>query len=212
MYYSFIELLQKENRSIATKTLFLYFEILMESITIHDKNFVPYLKHDEIQEIIKKLALKVYEDYKDETPIFVGVLNGVIMFFSDFLKYYPGKCEIAFLQVSSYSGTQSTGIVYKKMDLTKDVVDRHIILMEDIVDTGNTLENLFEYFKNTQRPKSLKVASLLPKPDVFQKDFTIDYVAKEIPNKFVLGYGLDYDELGRNLPDLYQLEEGRINH
>ncbi|SEH36428.1 hypoxanthine phosphoribosyltransferase [Epilithonimonas hominis] len=212
MYYSFIELLQKENRSIAIKTLFLYFEILMESITIHDKNFVPYLKHDEIQEIIKKLALKVYEDYKDETPIFVGVLNGVIMFFSDFLKYYPGKCEIAFLQVSSYSGTQSTGIVYKKMDLTKDVVDRHIILMEDIVDTGNTLENLFEYFKNTQRPKSLKVASLLLKPDVFQKDFTIDYVAKEIPNKFVLGYGLDYDELGRNLPDLYQLEEGRINH
>ena len=212
MYYSFIELLQKENRSIAIKTLFLYFEILMESITIHDKNFVPYLKHDEIQEIIKKLALKVYEDYKDETPIFVGVLNGVIMFFSDFLKYYPGKCEIAFLQVSSYSGTQSTGIVYKKMDLTKDVVDRHVILMEDIVDTGNTLENLFEYFKNTQRPKSLKVASLLLKPDVFQKDFTIDYVAKEIPNKFVLGYGLDYDELGRNLPDLYQLEEGRINH
>ena len=212
MYYSFIELLQKENRSIAIKTLFLYFEILMESITIHDKNFVPYLKHDEIQEIIKKLALKVYEDYKDETPIFVGVLNGVIMFFSDFLKYYPGKCEIAFLQVSSYSGTQSTGIVYKKMDLTKDVVDRHIILMEDIVDTGNTLENLFEYFKNTQRPKSLKVASLLLKPDVFQKDFTIDYVAKEIPNKFVLGYGLDYDELGRNLPDHYQLEEGRINH
>ena len=212
MYYSFIELLQKENRSIAIKTLFLYFEILMESITIHDKNFAPYLKHDEIQEIIKKLALKVYEDYKDETPIFVGVLNGVIMFFSDFLKYYPGKCEIAFLQVSSYSGTQSTGIVYKKMDLTKDVVDRHIILMEDIVDTGNTLENLFEYFKNTQRPKSLKVASLLLKPDVFQKDFTIDYVAKEIPNKFVLGYGLDYDELGRNLPDLYQLEEGRINH
>ena len=98
----------------------------MESITIHDKNFVPYLKHDEIQEIIKKLALKVYEDYKDETPIFVGVLNGVIMFFSDFLKYYPGKCEIAFLQASSYSGTQSTRIVYKKMDLENDVVDRHM--------------------------------------------------------------------------------------
>jgi len=203
---------KKENRTFGIKTLFLCFEISMESITIHDKNFVPYLKHDEIQELIKNLAEKVYEDYKDETPIFVGVLNGVIMFFSDFLKYYKGKCEIAFLQVSSYSGTQSTGIVYKKMDLTKDVVDRHIVLMEDIVDTGNTLENLFEYFKNTQRPKSLKVASLLLKPDVFQKDFTIDYVAKEIPNKFVLGYGLDYDELGRNLPDLYQLEEGRINH
>ena len=184
----------------------------MESVKIHDKTFVPYLKHNELQEVIKELALKVYEDYKDEVPVFVGVLNGVIMFFSDFLKYYPGKCEIAFLQVSSYTGTQSTGIVYKKMDLTKDVEGRHIILMEDIVDTGNTLESLFEYFKNTQRPKSLKVASLLMKPEDFKNRFPIDYVAKEIPNKFVLGYGLDYDELGRNLPDLYQLEEGRINH
>lgn len=184
----------------------------MDSIRVHDKNFVPYLKHEELQEIIKNLALKVYEDYKDETPVFVGVLNGVIMFFSDFLKYYPGKCEIAFLQVSSYVGTQSTGIIYKKMDLTKEVEGRHIVLMEDIVDTGNTLESLFEYFKNTQRPQSLKVASLLMKPEVFKDRFKIDYVAKEIPNKFVLGYGLDYDELGRNLPDLYQLEEGRINH
>ena len=175
----------------------------MESVKIHDKTFVPYLKHNELQEVIKELALKVYEDYKDEVPVFVGVLNGVIMFFSDFLKYYPGKCEIAFLQVSSYTGTQSTGIVYKKMDLTKDVEGRHIILMEDIVDTGNTLESLFEYFKNTQRPKSLKVASLLMKQEVIKNRFPIDYVAKEIPNKFVLGYGLDYDELGRNLPDLY---------
>lgn len=185
----------------------------MSSITIHDKTFVPYLTHEEIQQVIKDLAQKVYEDYKDETPIFVGVLNGVIMFFSDFLKYYPGKCEIAFLQVSSYNGgLESTGIVQKKMELTKDVKGRHIILMEDIVDTGNTLESLFKYFETTQRPKSLKVASAFMKPDVFKKDFKIDYVAKEIPNKFVLGYGLDYDELGRNLPDLYQLEEGRINH
>jgi hypoxanthine phosphoribosyltransferase len=184
----------------------------MDSIKIHDKYFVPYLKNEEIQKIIKDLAEKVYEDYKDETPVFIGVLNGVIMFFSDFLKYYPGKCEIAFIQMSSYVGTQSTGIVYKKMELTKEVEGRHIILMEDIVDTGNTLESLYQYFENTQRPKSLKIASLLLKPDVYNKNFKIHYVAKEIPNKFVLGYGLDYDELGRNLPDLYQLEEGRINH
>lgn len=185
----------------------------MDIIKIHDKEFVPYLKNEEIQEVVKKLALKVYEDYKNETPVFVGVLNGVFMFFADFLKYYQGNCEVAFLQVSSYhGGLQSTGVVYKKMDLTKDVGGRHIVLMEDIVDTGNTLESLFEYFKNTQRPKSLKVASAFLKPEVFNKNFTIDYVAKEIPNKFVLGYGLDYDELGRNLPDLYQLAEGRINH
>ncbi len=183
----------------------------MESIQVNDKSFVPYLKHEELQQIVKNLAEKVHEDYKDETPIFIGVLNGVIMFFSDFMKYYPGKCEIAFIQMSSYQGTQSTGIVYKKMELTKDITNRHIILMEDIVDTGNTIESLFEYFKNTQRPKSIKVATLLMKPDVYSKEFKIDYIAKEIPNKFVLGYGLDYDEIGRNLPDLYQLEEGRIN-
>ncbi|MEN2434322.1 hypoxanthine phosphoribosyltransferase [Weeksellaceae bacterium A-14] len=185
----------------------------METIQIHDKRFVPFLKNAELQKIIKDLAEKVYEDYKDETPIFIGVLNGVIMFFADFMKYYPGPCEIAFIQMSSYhGGLQSTGIVYKKMELTKDVMDRHIILMEDIVDTGNTIESLFEYFKNTQRPKSLKVATLLMKPEIYTKEFKIDYIAKEIPNKFVLGYGLDYDELGRNLPDLYQLEDGRINH
>ncbi|WP_447952096.1 hypoxanthine phosphoribosyltransferase [Chryseobacterium koreense] len=185
----------------------------MKTVQIHDKEFVPYLKNDEIQQIIKDLAEKVYEDYKDETPVFIGVLNGVIMFFSDFLKHYPGPCEIAFIQMSSYlGGLQSTGIVYKKMELTKEVEGRHIILMEDIVDTGNTIESLHAYFKNTQRPKSLKIATLLMKPEVYSKEFKIDYVAKEIPNKFVLGYGLDYDELGRNLPDLYQLAEGRINH
>ena len=185
----------------------------MDIVKIHDKEFVPYMKNDEIQKLIKDLALKVHEEYKDEVPVFIGVLNGVIMFFSDFLRHYPGQCEVAFIQMSSYSGgLQSSGIVYKKMDLTKEVEGRHIILMEDIVDTGNTIESLFEYFKNTQRPKSLKVASLLLKPDVYKKEFKIDYVAKEIPNKFVLGYGLDYDELGRNLPDLYQLSEGRINH
>ncbi|WP_417430644.1 hypoxanthine phosphoribosyltransferase [Halpernia sp.] len=183
----------------------------MDRIKIHDKNFVTYLKDEEIQSIVKETALKIHQDYKDETPVFIGVLNGVIMFFSDLLKHYPGKCEIAFIQMSSYVGTQSTGIVYQKMDLTKDIKDRHIIILEDIVDTGNTVESLFQYFKETQRPKSIKIASFLLKPDVYDKDFKIDYVGKEIPNKFVLGYGLDYDELGRNLKDLYQLEDGRIN-
>lgn len=210
--YSYLRSNTSSQTSLRENVVNLHFYYSMQTVKIHDKEFVPYLKNDEIQQIIKDLAHKVYEDYKDEVPVFIGVLNGVIMFFSDFLKHYPGQCEIAFLQVSSYAGTQSTGIVYKKMDLTKEVEGRHIILMEDIVDTGNTIESLFEYFKNTQRPKSLKVASLLLKPEVFKKDFTIDYVAKEIPNKFVLGYGLDYDELGRNLPDLYQLAEGRINH
>lgn len=95
------------------------------------------------------------------------------------------------------------------MELTKDLKDRHVILMEDIVDTGNTVESLFEYFTKTQNPKSVKIASLFLKPEIYKKDFKIDYVGKEIPNKFVLGYGLDYDELGRNLKDLYQLEDNK---
>jgi len=184
----------------------------MESIKVHDKTFVPYLDDTEIQGIVKATALKIYEDYKDEVPVFIGVLNGVIMFFSDLLKHYPGECEIAFIQMSSYAGTESTGIVYQKMELTKDVKDRHIILVEDIVDTGNTVESLFKYFNETQRPKSVKIASFLLKPEVYKKDFQLDYIGKEIPNKFVLGYGLDYDELGRNLPNLYQLADGQINH
>ena len=183
----------------------------MESIQIHDRTFVPYLEDAEIQEIVKATALKIYEDYKDEIPVFIGVLNGVVMFFSDLLKHYPGNCEIAFIQMSSYVGTQSTGIVYQKMELTKEIKDRHIILVEDIVDTGNTVESLFQYFNETQRPKSVKLASFLLKPDVYKKDFKLDYIGKEIPNKFVVGYGLDYDELGRNLKDLYRLEEGKIN-
>lgn len=183
----------------------------MESIQIYDKTFVPYLEDAEIQEIVKETALKIYKDYKDEIPVFIGVLNGVVMFFSDLLKHYPGNCEIAFIQMSSYVGTQSTGIVYQKMELTKEIKDRHIILVEDIVDTGNTVESLFQYFNETQRPKSVKLASFLLKPDVYKKDFKLDYIGKEIPNKFVVGYGLDYDELGRNLKDLYQLEEGKIN-
>lgn len=179
----------------------------METVTIQDKTFVPYLKNEEIQKYVKELALKVYEDYKDETPVFIGILNGVIMFFSDFLKYYPGSCEISFLQVSSYhGGTESSGKIEKKTNITKDINNKHIILLEDIVDTGNTVEFLLNLFKNEYQPKSVKVASFLLKPEVFEKNFSIDYVAKEIPNKFVLGYGLDFDELGRNLPDLYQLK------
>lgn len=184
----------------------------MKNISVHNKNFVPYLSHDDILDIVAKLAQRVHDDYKDETPIFIGVLSGVIMFFSDFLKAYPGKCEIGFLQMSSYIGTQSTGIVYKKMELTKEIKDRHVILLEDIVDTGNTIENLFDYFQNTQSPKSVKIVSLLLKPEIYTKDFTLDYVGKEIPNKFVVGYGLDYDDLGRNYKDLYQLEETENNN
>ena len=148
----------------------------MDIVKIHDKEFVPYMKNDEIQELIKALALKVHEDYKDEIPVFIGVLNGVIMFFSDFLRHYPGQCEIAFIQMSSYvGGLQSTGIVYKKMDLTKEVEGRHIILMEDIVDTGNTIEELKAILKE-HKVKHFKIATLFLKPEAYTKDIKLDYV------------------------------------
>lgn len=179
----------------------------MDNITLHGKNFQPYLKEEELTEIVKNLAQKIEKDYENETPVFIGVLNGVFMFFGDLLKYYLAPCEVAFIQMSSYSGTESTGIVYQKMELTKDIRNRHVILVEDIVDTGNTVESLQKYFQETQSPKSVKIASLFLKPEVYKKPFPIDYVGREIPNKFIVGYGLDYDELGRNLPKVYQLAE-----
>lgn len=179
----------------------------MDTIKIHDKIFEPYLNEREIAEIVRKTALEIYEEYKDETPVFIGVLNGVMMYLADLLRCYPGNCEVAFVQMKSYEGTETTGVVQQKMRLTKDIENRHIILVEDIVDTGNTVERLYAYFQETQKPKSIKISSFLLKPEVYKKDFPIHFVGKEIPNKFVLGYGLDYDELGRNLPALYQLAE-----
>jgi len=179
----------------------------MSSITIHDKHFVPYLTNEELQKVIKDLAEKVYEDYKDEVPVFIGVLNGVFMFFSDFMKYYPGRCEVAFLQVSSYNGgLQSTGIVYKKMDLTKDVEGRHIILMEDIVDTGRTLKALIENLKG-RNVASVACASLVDKPETRVVDVEADYIGIVSPNEFLVGFGLDYDERYRNLPYIGVLKE-----
>lgn len=178
----------------------------MDEIKIHDKTFIPYITFEELEHAIKRMANTIHQEYKDETPIFVGVLNGVVMFMSDFLKQYKGKCEIGFLQMKSYEGTQSTGKVKTLMDIPKDITDRHIIIMEDIVDTGNTLEALYDLIK-TKPVKSVKIATLLYKPDAYKKDLDINYIGMSIPDKFVVGYGLDYDDLGRNLPDIYQIKE-----
>lgn len=179
----------------------------MEEIKIHDKYFVPYLSEEEIQQAISKLANSIHQKFKNETPLFVGVLNGVVMFFSDMLKHYPGNCEIAFIQMQSYQGTSSTGQVKKLMDIPSEMVtNRHIIIMEDIVDTGNTLEALYAMMQS--KPiASVSIASLLFKPDAYKKDLDIDYIGLSIPNKFVVGYGLDYDGLGRNISSVYQIKE-----
>lgn len=177
----------------------------MDEIKIHGKTFIPYITFEEIEHAIKRMAHAVYEEHKDEVPVFIGVLNGVVMFMSDFLKQYPGECEITFLKMASYEGTSSTGEVKLQMDIPMDVSNRHVIILEDIIDTGNTLEALHKLL-SAKKVKSIKVATLLFKPDAYKKDLPIDLIALSIPDKFVVGYGLDYDGLGRNLPDIYQIK------
>lgn len=178
----------------------------MEEIQILDKTFTSFISSEEIDHSIQRMTNTLYEEYKHTVPVFIGVLNGVIMFFSDFLKNYKGKCEIGFLQLSSYKGgLKSSGNVDLITDMTVDITDRDVIILEDIIDTGNTLECLYKLLE-VKPVKSIKIATLFFKPDVYKKDLNIDLIGMNIPNKFVVGYGLDYNGLGRNLKDLYQLK------
>ena len=175
-------------------------------ITLHDKHFKPYLSETQILAAVQKIANKVARDYKDEIPIFVGVLNGSFMFVADFLKAYQHPCEVTFVKLSSYQGLTSTGIVETLLDVSEDIKGRSIIILEDIIDTGRTLQQLVYLFSNTN-VKEFKIASLFYKADIYNGEYTIDYVGIEIPNKFIVGYGLDYKELGRNLREVYQLKD-----
>lgn len=173
-------------------------------IQLHDLHFTPYLLEREVKAIVKELAIQLYEKYKHTTPIFVGVLNGSFVFLADLVRFYPGSCEVAFVKYSSYEGTSSTGDVITDLDFPP-LSNKEIILVEDIVDTGNTLAHIYSELEH-HNPSSVTVATLFLKPDVFNNKLPIDFVGKEIPNKFIVGYGLDYDNLGRNLPGIYQLK------
>src|SRR5690554_5364895 len=152
------------------------------------------------------MAQDIAEDVDEEVPIFIGVLNGSFMFVSDFMKHYKKPCELSFIKLSSYQGTTSTEKITQLIGLGVDVKNRTVIILEDIVDTKNTLIALKELFAN-QGAKQLKIATLFFKPDAYTKDIKIDYTGIEIPDKFIVGYGLDYDKQGRNLPEVYQLKE-----
>lgn len=175
-------------------------------IQLKDKYFKPFISQKTIAEAVKRLAGEIAEDCKDEIPVFVGVLNGAFMFVSDLLKQYPHPCEVSFVKLSSYGGLSSTGIVKTLLDVPDTVEGRSVIVVEDIIDTGRTLKELIHLFSNA-RVKQFKIATMFYKPQVYEGEYKIDYVGIEIPDKFIVGYGLDYDEMGRNLPGVYQIEE-----
>ncbi len=175
-------------------------------IQLHDKQFVPFISSQEIDFALATMASQVEADFADEIPVFVGVLNGSFMVVSDFMKHYKKPCEVSFIKLASYEGTTSTNEIKKLIGLNQDLTGRTVIVIEDIVDTGNTVAELKELFKK-QNVKHLKIATLFFKPEAFKKDLKLDYIGIRIPNKFIVGFGLDYDGLGRNLPEVYQLKE-----
>ena len=176
----------------------------MTQITLKDKQFKPYIASEKIMEAVKGIAIKINADLKNDKPLFLVVLNGSFMFASDLLKEINFACEISFIKVASYHGTSSSGTVTELIGLTEDVSNRTVVILEDIVDTGTTLEKLISVL-NKKNIKQYKVATVFFKPSEYKKQTKLDYVGIEIPNEFVVGYGLDYDGFGRNLKDVYIL-------
>lgn len=181
----------------------------MDKIRLDDKTFKPYISEEQIQAAIDKVADQMNANYKEckEIPILLCVLNGSIMFTAELMKRLKFDCELVSIKLSSYNGgLQTSGKVKQMMGLTASVADRTVIIVEDIVDSGKTIVALQEILKE-QGAKKTEVCTLLQKPDALVEDISLDYVAMEIENKFIVGFGLDYKEIGRNFPSLYIIEE-----
>jgi hypoxanthine phosphoribosyltransferase len=176
----------------------------MDLVKLHDKQFAPYITADVIHQNVSRIAEGLTADVKKSFPLFVVVLNGSFIFASDLVKLLKFPCEISFVKLASYHGTSSTGNVSELIGLTENIENRTVIIVEDIVDTGNTLEKLHALLCE-KKAKEIKIVTLLFKPKAYKKDIKLDYVGIQIPNDFVVGYGLDYDGLGRNLKDIYIL-------
>ncbi|MEX2483300.1 MAG: hypoxanthine phosphoribosyltransferase [Brumimicrobium sp.] len=175
-------------------------------VQIKDKDFELFIDETEIHSAVCKLAKKINTDYEGKEVVFLGVLNGAFMFVSDLLKEISIPCEISFIKVASYKGTSTTGNVHELLGLTKTLKDKHVLIVEDIVDTGLTLGKIYSMIDHDE-PNSLEVVSLLYKPDAFKGKYPPKYYGISIPNKFVVGYGLDYLEYGRNTSAIYKLKE-----
>ncbi len=176
----------------------------MDIIKVHDKNFKPYITAAEINTAIKKLATELEKDYANSKPLFIAILNGSFIFASDLFKCLNFPAEICFIKLASYKGTKSTGQVVTSIGLDSDVFERDVIILEDIIDTGKTLSQFLPQLEH-QQPKSLRICALLHKKETTVYPIDIAYLGFTIPDKFVVGYGLDYDGLGRNYGEIYQL-------
>src|SRR5690349_16733573 len=178
----------------------------MQKVKIHDKEFAVSIPKTLIEERIAALGRKITEDYAGKQPVFLVVLKGAFLFAADLLRNVCLDCEITFIRVGSYEGTQSTGVVRSILGLSEKVHGKHLIIIEDIVDTGNTMMHLIEELKKSE-PLDIKVASLLLKPEALKHNIHVDYVGFSVANDFLVGYGLDYDGHGRNLKEIYKIVE-----
>jgi hypoxanthine phosphoribosyltransferase len=176
----------------------------MAVIKVHDKSFETYLSDETIQQKVKEMAAAISKDYIGRRPLFIAILNGSFMFAADLFKHLTIEAELCFIKLASYKGMKSSGKVITSIGLEEDLFGKEVIIVEDIVDTGKTLHKFLPKLFH-QQPKTLKIAALLHKSEATEYPLTLDYVGFVIPDKFVVGYGLDYDGLGRNLREIYQL-------
>ena len=179
---------------------------MKKMVTVHDKQFELFISESEIQQYITELASAIDLEYEGKDLVIIGILNGAFIFVSDLVKAMSLDPEISFLKYASYSGTGSTGNVKNLIGLNENFEGRHVLIVEDIIDTGQTLAKVLIDVKSA-KPDSVKIATLFFKPDAFSAAYSIDFIGKNIPNKFVVGYGMDYNSKGRNLINLYQLSE-----
>ena len=178
----------------------------MARIKIHDKWFETSIPHSDIVAEVKRVAAEINRDYAGKRPILLGVLNGCFMFAAELMRNLEVECEISFVKLSSYQGTTTTGVIREVLGLTETITGRDVIIIEDIVDTGYTMQRMIESL-GTREPASVQIASLFLKPARLKVPVDVKYSAFTIPDRFIVGYGLDYDGLGRNLPDIYEVVE-----
>lgn len=178
----------------------------MEKIKLHDKTFKVMIPASEIDAAVERVAKQLDERYKGRMPIFLGVLSGAFLFLSDLVRKISFNSQVAFVKISSYEGTESSGEVKQQLGIDLDIEGRDVIIVEDIVETGHSMNYLLDYLKR-RKPASISICTLFFKPEKFLYEYEIDYTALSIGNEFIVGYGLDYNQLGRNLKDIYVVDE-----